>query len=120
MTERDDHRLLREAIAISRNAQPSQEAFSVGSVIARRNGSILTTGYSRERGGHSHAEQIAIEKAAELNIELHDATLYTSLEPCSIRKSGLGACVTRIVQAGIRRVVFAMREPPVFVEGPRR
>ncbi|MGB6985886.1 MAG: deaminase [Candidatus Aquilonibacter sp.] len=113
----DDERLLREAIELSRNAPPSQQAFSVGSVIARRDGSILTTGYSRERGGHSHAEHIAIEKAAALKLDLHDATLYTSLEPCSVRKSGLRACVTRIVEAGIRRVVFAMREPPVFVEG---
>jgi pyrimidine deaminase RibD-like protein len=113
----DDERLLRDAIELSRNAVPSQEAFSVGSVIATRDGSVLATGYSRERGGHSHAEQIAIEKAAELKLDLNDATLYTSLEPCSVRKSGLRACVTKIVESGIRRVVFAMREPPVFVEG---
>ncbi len=117
MIGRDDERLLREAIELSRNAPPSQEAFSVGSLIAAPDGSILTTGYSRERGARSHAEHVAIEKAAALKLDLHDATLYTSLEPCSVRKSDLRACVTRILEAGIRRVVFAMREPPVFVEG---
>jgi pyrimidine deaminase RibD-like protein len=34
-----------------------------------------------------------------------------------VRGSGLRACTARILEAGIPRVVFAMREPPVFVEG---
>jgi diaminohydroxyphosphoribosylaminopyrimidine deaminase / 5-amino-6-(5-phosphoribosylamino)uracil reductase len=116
VTERDDARLLRKAIELSRNAPPSQTAFSVGSVIARH-GTVLTTGYSRERGPRSHAEQVALEKAAERGLDLHGATLYTSLEPCSERKSDPRACTARILEAGIVRVVFAMREPPVFVEG---
>lgn len=117
MTARGDEQLLREAIAVSRSAPPSQEAFSVGSVIAAHDGTVLTTGYSRERGPHSHAEQVALEKAAELQLDLRDATLFTSLEPCSVRSSGLQDCAARILEAGIRRVVFAMHEPPVFVEG---
>ena len=117
MSARDDESLLRKAIDVSRNAPPSQEAFSVGCVIAAPDGTVLTTGYSRERGAHSHAEQVAIEKAAELHLDLRDATLYTSLEPCSARRSGLHDCAARILEAGIRRVVFAMHEPPVFVEG---
>ncbi|HEX8806791.1 MAG TPA: deaminase [Candidatus Aquilonibacter sp.] len=116
MTERDDVRLLREAIELSRSAPPSQTAFSVGSLIAR-DGAILATGYSRERGPQYHAEQVALEKAAELGLDLGGATLYTSLEPCGARKSDPRACTVRILDAGIARVVFAMREPPVFVEG---
>ncbi len=116
MTERDDVRLLREAIELSRNAPPSQTAFSVGSIIAR-DGAVLATGYSRERGPQSHAEQVALEKAAELGLDLRGATLYASLEPCGVRKSDPRACTTRILDAGITRVVFAMREPPVFVDG---
>jgi diaminohydroxyphosphoribosylaminopyrimidine deaminase/5-amino-6-(5-phosphoribosylamino)uracil reductase len=77
----------------------------------------LTTGYSRERGAQSHAEQVAIEKALELQVDLQGSTLYTSLEPCSVRSSGLRACTARILEAGIPRVVFALREPSVFVEG---
>lgn len=117
MTARDDEQLLRAAIDISRNAPPSHDAFSVGSVIAALDGTVLATGYSRERGPHSHAEQVALEKAAELHLDLRDATLFTSLEPCSVRGSGLQGCAARILESGIRRVVFAMYEPPVFVEG---
>jgi pyrimidine deaminase RibD-like protein len=113
----DDEKLLREAIEVSRNAPPSREAFSVGSLIAAPDGTVLSTGYSRERGAQSHAEQVALEKAAELDLDLRNATLYTSLEPCSVRGSGLRACTARILEAKIPRVVFAMREPPVFVEG---
>ena len=117
MTARDDEKLLREAIDVSRKAAPSHEAFSVGSVIAAPDGTVLATGYSRERGVQSHAEQVALEKAAELHLDLRNATLYTSLEPCSVRGSGLRACTARILEAKIPRVVFAMHEPPVFVEG---
>jgi len=117
MSERsEDRRLLREAIAFSRHAPPSETAYSVGCIIAAPDGSIIATGYSRERGAKSHAEQVAIEKANEQHIPLTDATLYTSLEPCSVRASGLRACTDRILAAGIPRVVFAMREPPLFVE----
>ena len=117
MSARNDEQLLRDAIELSRNAPPSQEAFSVGSVIAARDGTVLTTGYSRERGPHAHAEQVALDKAAEQRLDLRDATLFTSLEPCKVRRSDPRACTARIVEAGIRRVVFALREPPLFVEG---
>lgn len=95
----------------------SQTAFSVGCIIAASESAIIATGFSRERGVLSHAEQVAIEKVLELQANLSGATLYTSMEPCSARRSGLRPCAERIIEAGIRRVVFAMREPPVFVEG---
>ena len=117
MSDARDQRLLREAIALSRNAPASNTAYSVGSIIAAADGTTLTTGYSRERGAQSHAEQVAIEKALELQVDLQGSTLYTSLEPCSVRSSGLRACAARILEAGIPRVVFALREPSVFVEG---
>jgi diaminohydroxyphosphoribosylaminopyrimidine deaminase / 5-amino-6-(5-phosphoribosylamino)uracil reductase len=118
MTQRDtDRRFLREAIELSRNATPSERAYSVGCVIVDRDGRAIATGYSRERGERSHAEQIAIEKALESRADLAGTTLYASLEPCSVRGSGLPACATKIIDAKIERVVFAMREPSVFVEG---
>jgi pyrimidine deaminase RibD-like protein len=112
-----DLRLLRDAIALSRIALPSISAYSVGAIIAAQDGVMIADGYSRERGPQSHAEQIAIEKALEAGVDLRDSTLYTSLEPCSVRGSGLRPCAERIIDAGIPRVVFAMREPPIFVEG---
>jgi diaminohydroxyphosphoribosylaminopyrimidine deaminase / 5-amino-6-(5-phosphoribosylamino)uracil reductase len=118
MNETDaDRRFLRDAIECSRNAPPSNGAYSVGCVIVDGRGDVAATGFSRERGAQSHAEQVAIEKATEANADLRGATLYTSLEPCSVRGSGLRSCTVRIVDSHIGRVVFAMREPPVFVDG---
>jgi pyrimidine deaminase RibD-like protein len=112
-----DQRLLRDAIALSRIALPSSSAYSVGAIIADEDGVMIADGYSRERGPQSHAEQVAIEKALEAGADLRGSTLYSSLEPCSTRVSGLPACAARIIDAGIPRVVFAMREPSIFVEG---
>jgi diaminohydroxyphosphoribosylaminopyrimidine deaminase/5-amino-6-(5-phosphoribosylamino)uracil reductase len=47
---------------------------------------------------------------------LATATLYSSLEPCSVRASRPRTCTELILAAGMRRVVFAWREPAVFVD----
>jgi diaminohydroxyphosphoribosylaminopyrimidine deaminase/5-amino-6-(5-phosphoribosylamino)uracil reductase len=47
---------------------------------------------------------------------MSEQLLYTSMEPCSIRKSRFVSCTQLIVAAGIRRVVLAMREPPIIVD----
>ena len=44
------------------------------------------------------------------------STVYSSLEPCSHRGSHPLSCTQLILDAGIPRVVFAWREPPVFVD----
>lgn len=113
----NDRDFLLEAIELSRRAPPAESAYSVGALIVGARGDVLATGYSRERGRQSHAEHVAIEKALERRASLDGATLYSSLEPCSVRGSGAVTCTARILDAGIARVVFAMREPPVFVEG---
>nr|MDT0666433.1 dCMP deaminase [Micromonospora sp. DSM 115978] len=47
---------------------------------------------------------------------LTGVTIYSSLEPCSARASRPRTCTELILAAGIRRVVFAWREPAVFVD----
>ncbi|MGH3838585.1 MAG: hypothetical protein ACRDSF_23260 [Pseudonocardiaceae bacterium] len=43
------------------------------------------------------------------------ATIYSTLEPCSQRKSRPRTCTQLILAAGIPRVVVAWREPSLFV-----
>lgn len=117
MSASPQHRgLLLQAIELSRRAVPSPSAYSVGCIIVRA-GETLASGYSREFGERTHAEEAAIAKAADSGKMLSGATLYASLEPCSQRRSGLRSCAARIIDAGISRVVFALREPPIFIEG---
>ncbi len=117
-----DHRFLRWAIELSRQCPPSVSAFSVGAVIVGEDGEVLATGFSREQEDHDHAEEVALRKLARGKLgwfdpRLRHATLYSSLVPCGARASRPVTCVQHIVAAGIGRVVYAWREPPVFTGG---
>lgn len=117
-----DEKWLREAIELSRNCPPTNKAYSVGAIITGINGELISTGYSRERNESEHAEETAIAKAQEAGKDLRGATLYSTLEPCSPRLSGKTCCTDLIINAAIKRVVFALNEPPLFVvcNGARR
>lgn len=111
-----DRALLEQAVALAARCRPSQTAYSVGSVIADAGGQVLATGFSRELGDAWHAEEVALHKARTAGVDLTGATIYASMEPCGLRLSGRKPCVEHILEAGIRRVVLALREPPKFVE----
>jgi diaminohydroxyphosphoribosylaminopyrimidine deaminase/5-amino-6-(5-phosphoribosylamino)uracil reductase len=89
----------------------------VGAVIVDLDGNLLATGYSRETDLLTHAEESALTKVATSRRSLGDATMYSSLEPCSARRSRPLACADLILAAGIGRVVFALREPVLFADG---
>ena len=112
----DGHWLAR-AVELSRNCPPSTTAFSVGAVIVDETGEEIATGYSRETDDTVHAEEAALAKLAPDDPRLATATIYSSLEPCSVRKSRPRPCARLILDAGIRRVVFTYREPSTFVVG---
>jgi 5-amino-6-(5-phosphoribosylamino)uracil reductase len=111
-----DHRFLRWAIELSRLCPPSESAFSVGAVIVAEDGEVLATGFSREQEDHDHAEEVALRKLGP-DPRLRHATIYSSLVPCGARASRPLTCVQHIIAAGIPRVVFAWREPPLFAKG---
>ena len=114
-----DHQWLAEAIELSRRCPPSASAFSVGAILVAADGAGIATGFSRERDPHDHAEEVALARAASAGAarRLAGATLYSSLEPCAARASRPRPCAELIIAAGLRRVVIAWLEPPVFVEG---
>jgi diaminohydroxyphosphoribosylaminopyrimidine deaminase/5-amino-6-(5-phosphoribosylamino)uracil reductase len=112
-----DWRWLREAIELSRRCPPSQSAFSVGAVLVSDDGSVMATGYSRERDRRDHAEEAALSTLDPGDPRLAQATLYSSLEPCRFRASRPLSCADLIIAAGIRRVVIAWLEPPIFAPG---
>ncbi|WP_326722143.1 dihydrofolate reductase family protein [Streptomyces sp. NBC_00243] len=96
----------------------SETAFSVGAVVVAADGTELARGYSRE-GGDSvvHAEEAALGKVDAGDPRLSSATVYSSLEPCARRASRPLPCARLILDAGVRRVVTAWREPDTFVAG---
>jgi diaminohydroxyphosphoribosylaminopyrimidine deaminase/5-amino-6-(5-phosphoribosylamino)uracil reductase len=117
MTPADDRRWLSLAIELAKRCPPSDTAFSVGAVVVDESGAELARGFSRETPLF-HAEESALSKLASAGVNLTGATLYSSLEPCVRRASRPRTCTELIIAAGIRRVVIAWREPPVFVREP--
>lgn len=92
---------------------------------------VLATGYSRELPGNTHAEANALSKArclsslelsavlstssTTLDEVLSHVDVYTTMEPCSIRTSGLSPCADALVAANIRRCFIGVGEPADFV-----
>ncbi|QIS07966.1 deaminase [Nocardia arthritidis] len=114
-TQDADHRFMLRAIELARRCPPSTTAYSVGAVIVV-DGVEISTGYSRETDEKVHAEEAALNKLPADDQRLAAATIYSTLEPCTKRATATRApCTERILRAGIRRVVIAWREPPLFV-----
>jgi diaminohydroxyphosphoribosylaminopyrimidine deaminase/5-amino-6-(5-phosphoribosylamino)uracil reductase len=115
MTGREDERWMAAAVALAWRCPPSAGAYSVGAVIVAASGEALASGYSREGDPRVHAEESALGKLPPGDARLAGATLYSTLEPCSRRRSRPLSCARLIIAAGIGRVVIAWREPALFV-----
>lgn len=87
----------------------------MGAIIVTPGMNILSTGYTKELDEHMHAEEVAIIKAQQEHKNLSGATIYSSIEPCGERLSGKECCSIKIINSGIKRVIFALKEPPIFV-----
>lgn len=115
MTDFDDGDWLREAIEHSRHCVPSNAAYSVGAIIVGPDGAELARGHSRETDVTLHAEEEALRRVKEA--DLVGAVLYSSLEPCGVRRTRTVPCARLIAATPIGRVVFALREPPALAPG---
>jgi diaminohydroxyphosphoribosylaminopyrimidine deaminase/5-amino-6-(5-phosphoribosylamino)uracil reductase len=83
----------------------------VGAVVVR-DGELIGEGY-HHAAGEPHAEVNALRKAGTA---ARGATLFTNLEPCA-HQGGTPPCVDAIRDAGIARVVVAMRDPDPRTDG---
>jgi diaminohydroxyphosphoribosylaminopyrimidine deaminase/5-amino-6-(5-phosphoribosylamino)uracil reductase len=83
----------------------------VGCVIVK-DGDVVGEGW-HEKAGEPHAEVHALRAAGE---KARGATAYVSLEPCS-HHGRTPPCANALIDAGIKRVVAAMRDPNPQVSG---
>ncbi len=83
----------------------------VGAVVVKK-GRVVGRGWHQKAGG-PHAEAQAIDDAGA---EAFGATLYVTLEPCN-HFGRTPPCTQKILTAGIRRVVMAMKDPNPDVAG---
>jgi len=84
----------------------------VGAVVVAGDGVVVGQGFHR-RAGEPHAEVLALE---ESGVRARGATMFCTLEPCC-HVGRTGPCVTKIVEAGISRLVAAIEDPNPLVNG---
>jgi diaminohydroxyphosphoribosylaminopyrimidine deaminase/5-amino-6-(5-phosphoribosylamino)uracil reductase len=113
----NDHAFLARAVELAGRCPPSETAFSVGALVVDATGAVLAEGWSRRHDPHDHAEESALADLGAGWRAGPGTTVYSSLEPCSARASRPRTCTELILAAGVDRVVFAWREPTVFVDG---
>ncbi|KAH0548320.1 hypothetical protein GP486_007988 [Trichoglossum hirsutum] len=108
---------MRLALSLSRLSPAQPSNYRVGAVlVSATSNTILSSGYTQELAGNTHAEQNCLAKlGGGGEVPAEEAVLYTTMEPCVRRLSGNASCVERILRAGIRRVFVGVLEPDVFV-----
>ncbi len=100
--QRTDVDFVQRALALARQAQDQNEV-PVGAVLVL-DGEVIGEGFNRPistRDPTAHAEIMALRAAALVrkNYRLETATLYVTLEPCSM-------CIGAALNARVARVVF--------------
>jgi diaminohydroxyphosphoribosylaminopyrimidine deaminase/5-amino-6-(5-phosphoribosylamino)uracil reductase len=107
-----DFHYMRRALALAaRGLGETNPNPMVGCVLVNR-GRIVGEGF-HPRAGEPHAEVLALRAAGR---RARGATAYVTLEPCS-HHGRTGPCAPALVEAGVRRVVAAMRDPNPVVNG---
>lgn len=107
MNSENDIRWMEHALTLAERAADAGEV-PVGAVIVLDD-QVIGEGWNQPISGHdptAHAEIMALRDAAERvqNYRLVGATLYVTIEPCTM-------CAGAIVHSRIGRVVFGATEP---------
>jgi diaminohydroxyphosphoribosylaminopyrimidine deaminase/5-amino-6-(5-phosphoribosylamino)uracil reductase len=114
MTTSDEElQFMRMAVDEAKKSVPERSSSPrVGAVIVR-DGVLLGAAFRGELGEPGkgdHAEYCLLEGKLR-DVDLRGATLYTTLEPCTVRGAGKTPCATRIIDRGISEVVIGTYDP---------
>jgi pyrimidine deaminase RibD-like protein len=123
---------LRFALSLARKSPPKPTNYCVGAILVDASlEKVISTGYTLELPGNTHAEQCCLAKLATShgvtegqlgNLIPVGAILYTTMEPCVERLSGNTPCVQRIIGtkvddvSRIKTVICGVQEPETFVK----
>ena len=112
MAREEDEKFMRVALALAEKGAGNTSPNPLVGCVVVKDGKIVGTDWHKKFGG-PHAEVNALRNAGE---KAAGATLYVNLEPCS-HFGKTPPCTRAIIEAGIGRVVCAMRDPHKLAAG---
>lgn len=107
-----DHEMMARALRLAQRGVYTTKPNPLVGCVLVRDGEVIGEGWHARAGG-PHAEIAALEAA---NGHAKGATAYVTLEPCA-HTGRTGPCADALVQAGVSRVIAAMRDPYPQVDG---
>ncbi len=121
MRNETDQHWMRQALRVAaRGSGNTAENPAVGCVIVSKNNHLIGVGHTAA-SGRPHAETQALVMAREGAREgagegTRGATAYVTLEPCA-HQGKTPPCATALIDAGVKRVVIATKDPDPRVSG---
>ncbi|MFA5077750.1 MAG: bifunctional diaminohydroxyphosphoribosylaminopyrimidine deaminase/5-amino-6-(5-phosphoribosylamino)uracil reductase RibD [Candidatus Micrarchaeia archaeon] len=112
MEQSEDEKFMRLALKLAAKGNPSPNPY-VGALIVK-GGKIIGKGY-HEKAGMAHAEVDALKSLRNAE-DAKGAVLYSTLEPCN-HFGKTPPCTKAVIDAGISKVVFGMKDPNPNVAG---
>ncbi len=107
-----DRRAMARALALARRGRCTVAPNPMVGAVVVSGGETVGEGWHRRAGGE-HAEAAALAAAANAAL---DGTLYVTLEPCN-HHGRTPPCAGRVIESGVKRVVYAHRDPNPEVTG---
>ncbi|MCF7872629.1 MAG: bifunctional diaminohydroxyphosphoribosylaminopyrimidine deaminase/5-amino-6-(5-phosphoribosylamino)uracil reductase RibD [Candidatus Omnitrophica bacterium] len=111
MIEKDIY-FMQEALKLAKRGQGKTSPNPLVGAVVVKNNKIISKGFHK-KCGLAHAEAVALKRAGA---RTKGATLYVNLEPC-FHFGRTPPCVDKVIKAGIKRVVIAVKDPNPQVKG---
>ena len=105
-------RFMRRALQLARRARGRTAPNPMVGAVVVNGGRVVGEGYHRRAGG-PHAELIALRAAGA---RARGSTCFVTLEPCN-HHGRTPPCCDALIEAGIRHVVIATRDPNPITNG---
>lgn len=108
----DDQAMMQRVLELAAKGQKSTQPNPMVGCVIVNDGEIVGEGY-HHMAGELHAERVALLAAGD---KARGGTAYVNLEPCC-HQGRTPPCTDGLIDAGVSRVVAAMRDPNPLVEG---
>ncbi|WP_245978967.1 bifunctional diaminohydroxyphosphoribosylaminopyrimidine deaminase/5-amino-6-(5-phosphoribosylamino)uracil reductase RibD [Solilutibacter pythonis] len=107
-----DHETMARALRLAERGRFTTKPNPMVGCVLVKAGAVVGEGWHRHAGG-AHAEIHALDAAGE---DARGATAYVTLEPCA-HVGRTGPCADALIEAGVSKVIAAMRDPFPKVDG---